>query len=78
MLERIAARRAELDGLEEQPAKQLAEVRARVIDQWIIASVLLVERSKSRTGRHEASMRRNAPLGHHVLPVARERRTASS
>ncbi|MFF2964558.1 hypothetical protein ACFVT1_38035 [Streptomyces sp. NPDC057963] len=45
MLERIAARRAELDGLEEQLAKQLVEVRAER-DELAVAERVLQRMSE--------------------------------
>ncbi|WP_381802743.1 hypothetical protein [Streptomyces niveus] len=54
LLERITARRAELDELEEQPAKQLAEVRAER-DELAVAERVL-ERMSAQLADERASV----------------------
>ncbi|MGW7613510.1 hypothetical protein ACWGKW_40990 [Streptomyces sp. NPDC054766] len=54
MLERITARRAELDELEEQPAKQLAEVRDER-DELAVAERVLERMSEQPAGERASA-----------------------
>ncbi|MFC9284562.1 hypothetical protein [Streptomyces collinus] len=63
LLERITARRAELDELEEQLAKQLAEVRA----EW--AELVVAERVLERVSEQLADERaQSAPMPGRAFP----------
>jgi hypothetical protein len=66
VLERIAARRAELDGLEEQLAKQLAEIRAER-DELAVAERVLQRVTFQITQENAACAPVTAQVGGHAV-----------
>ncbi|MFF7749068.1 hypothetical protein ACFZCP_07390 [Streptomyces sp. NPDC007971] len=62
LLERITARRAELDELEEELAKQLAEVRAER-DELAVAEGVLERMSEQLAGERASAARTPGQVG---------------
>ncbi|MEU9617284.1 hypothetical protein AB0D56_38095 [Streptomyces sp. NPDC048209] len=73
VLERIVARRAELDGLEEQLVKQLDQVRAER-DELAVAERVLTRMGEQIAGERAAGMPTSAQVGGRAVLLVPHRR----